>query len=71
MITGKLRKRGGSFVVTVPRQEVERLQLQAGQTVSIEVRPIPTRPALPPDLQQRFDDVFPRIERGLRYLGDH
>ncbi len=70
MITTKLRKSGNSFIVTVPREEVKRLHLRAGQTVAIEVRPVEIRPTLATDLQEIFEDVFRRHEPGLRYLAD-
>ncbi len=70
MITGKLRKSGNSFVVTVPRDEVERLALQEGQLAMVEVRPVEVRPVLSPELRRIFGEVFPRIEPGLRYLAD-
>lgn len=70
MITAKLRKSGNSFVVTVPRGEVEQLALHEGQLVTVEVRPVEVRPVLSPELQRVFDDAFPRLEPGLRYLAD-
>ena len=70
MLTGKLRKSGNSFIVTVPREEVDRLQLREGQTVIVEVRSVEVRPVLTPELQATFDKVFDRAEPGLRYLAD-
>ena len=43
MISGKIRKSGNSFIVTIPRKEMERLSLTAGQLVTIEVRPAEVR----------------------------
>lgn len=68
MIIAKLRKSGNSFIVTVPREEVERLRLKEGQPVTIEVRSVELRPRLQPELQEVFDEIFPRAEPGLRYL---
>lgn len=70
MIVGKLRRSGNSFIVTVPREEVERLELHEGQTVAVEVRAVELRPVLTPELQAIFDEIFPRMEPGLRYLAD-
>jgi len=70
MITGKLRKSGNSFIVTVPKEEVERLQLAEGQTVSVEVRPVEVRPKLSPELRAWFDEFFPKHEAALRSLID-
>ena len=70
IITCKLRRSGNSFIVTVPKEEVERLQLREGQTVSVEVRPVEVRPVLSPRLRAIIDDIYPRAEPGLRYLAD-
>ena len=70
MLIARLRKSGNSFIVTVPSEEVKRLHLRAGQTVAVEVRPLEVRPGLPPDLEEIYEDVFQRIEPGLRYLAD-
>ncbi len=70
MVTGKLRKSGNSFIVTVPREEIERLDLKEGQMVTIEVRPAEIRPVLAADLREAFDVEFRRGEAGLRYLAE-
>ena len=71
MVTGKLRRSGNSFVVTVPREEVERLGLVEGQIVAVEVRPAEIRPVLTPELREAFDVEFRRGQEGLRYLAEH
>ena len=70
MITGKLRKSGNSFIVTVPRDEIERLGLVEGQIVTVEVRPAEIRPVLAADLREAFEIEFRRGEAGLRYLAE-
>jgi antitoxin component of MazEF toxin-antitoxin module len=64
----KLRRSGNSYIVTIPKTEVERLQLQAGQMVSVEVQPLEIRPVLPPDLREIFEEEFRDSEDALRYL---
>ena len=71
MVFGKLRKSGNSFVVTVPRDEVERLKLEEGQLVSVEVRAAEVRTVLAPDLREAFDVEFRQGMEGLRYLAEH
>ena len=71
MVTGKLRRSGNSFIVTVPREEVERLGLVEGQIVAVEVRPAEIRPLLTPELREAFDIEFRRGQEGLRYLAEH
>ena len=68
MITAKLRRSGNSFIVTVPKDEVERLELKEGQTVAVEVRPVEVRPVLAPDLREAFEASWERNEVGYRYL---
>ena len=71
MIVGKLRRSGNSFIVTVPRVEVERLKLEEGQLVIVEVRQAEVRPVLAADLRDAFDGEFRQGIEGLRYLGEH
>ncbi len=73
MVVSKLRKVGNSYVVTVPREEVDRLGLSEGQTVTLEVRPaeVTVRPVLAEDLRPAFELEFRRAEAGLRYLAEH
>jgi antitoxin component of MazEF toxin-antitoxin module len=72
MVTAKLRRSGNSFIVTVPRDEVERLQLHEGQLVAVEVRAMEMRPVLAPDLQAILDELLadPEHLAALRYLAD-
>jgi antitoxin component of MazEF toxin-antitoxin module len=71
MVTGKLRRSGNSFIVTVPRDEVERLGLHEGDLVTVEVRPAELRPMLAADLKEAFEFEFNAGQAGLRYLADH
>lgn len=70
MITAKLRRSGNSFIVTVPREEVDRLRLVEGQLVAVEVRPMEVRPVLTDDLREAFEASWERNEAGYRYLAD-
>lgn len=71
MINGKIRKSGNSFIVTIPRKEIERLHLAEGQLVTIEVRPAEVRPTLAPELRAAFDIEFQRGREALRYLAEN
>jgi antitoxin component of MazEF toxin-antitoxin module len=68
MITAKLRKVGNSYVVTVPREEIERKQLREGQLVALELNGVEMRPVLAPDLREAFEIEFKNGEKGLHYL---
>ena len=53
MFTAQLRKVGNSVVVTVPREELDRLSIAEGATVTVEVHEarIHIEPVLAPDLR--------------------
>lgn len=69
MITQKIRKVGNSFVVTIPRTELERQQLNEGDVVSIEVRRMEVRPMLRPEIRRILDEHWSEDEPAYRYLG--
>jgi antitoxin component of MazEF toxin-antitoxin module len=52
MITQRLRKSGNSYVVTIPKDEVDRLGLREGQMVALDVTPLELKPVLRPELAQ-------------------
>ncbi len=64
----KLRRSGNSFIVTVPKDEVERLGLVEGQMVTVEVRPVEVRPGLSRDVRQAFAAEIGPSREALRYL---
>lgn len=51
----KVREVGNNYVVTIPKKEVERLGLKAGDPVDAQVTPLETRPTLRPELRAIFD----------------
>jgi antitoxin component of MazEF toxin-antitoxin module len=56
MIHARIRKQGNSYVVTIPREEMERLDLHEGDQVAIQATKLETRAVLPPELQKAFDE---------------
>jgi antitoxin component of MazEF toxin-antitoxin module len=52
MITQRLRKSGNSYVVTIPKDEVDRLGLREGQMIALDVTPLELKPVLRPELAQ-------------------
>lgn len=68
MIRQKLRKVGNSYVVTIPKEEVERRGLRVGQLLAVEILPLEIRPVLPRDLREAFEASWRRNEPGYRYL---
>lgn len=71
MILQKLRKVGNSYVVTIPKEEVERQKLEEGQLLTVEVRPAEIRPVMTSDLRKAFEESWQRNEAGYRYLAEH
>ena len=68
MITQKLRKVGNSYVVTIPKEEVERQQLTEGQLLTIEIQPAEVRPVMSEEVRKAFERSWERHEDGYRYL---
>ena len=68
MIYQKLRRVGNSYVVTIPKEEVERRQIQEGQLLAIEIQPAEIRPVASADLRRAFEESWARNEAGYRYL---
>ena len=51
MITQRLRRAGNSYVVTIPRAEIERLGISEGDLVAVTLQPVEIRPVLTPELR--------------------
>jgi putative addiction module antidote len=70
MIQAKIRKQGNSFVVTIPREEMERLDLREGDQIAFQPTKLETRIVLRPELQKVLDESWEQNEAGYRYLAD-
>ncbi len=72
-VEATLRKSGDEYVITLPREVVEQLNLREGQRVSLAVySPSGTaRSTLAPDLREAFETEFRRARAGLDYLAEH
>jgi len=57
-----IRKSGNSFVITVPREEMQRVGVKPGDHVLVEIRPVDIRPRLIPELQRVADELVDRPE---------
>ncbi len=68
MVTGKLQRSGSNFIVTIPREEVERLGLAEGQLVTVEMRPADVQPVLADDIREAFEASWAQNEAAYRYL---
>jgi len=70
VIQQRMRKVGNSFVVTIPKDEVERLGLREGQLLGVEITPLEVRPVMRPEVREAFEASWERNEEGYRYLAD-
>jgi antitoxin component of MazEF toxin-antitoxin module len=68
VITQQLRKVGNSYVVTIPKDEVERRGWQEGQLLAVQLTPLEVRPVLGDDLREAIEERWERNEEALRYL---
>ena len=70
MIMQQLRKSGNSFIVTIPKDEVERRGWQEGQLLGVQLTELELRPVLGPELGKVVDELLDEHEDALRYLAD-
>jgi antitoxin component of MazEF toxin-antitoxin module len=70
MIRQKLRRVGNSYVVTIPKAEIERQHLRVGELVTVEIHPLDVFPAMPPEVQAAWEESWRRNQAGYRYLAD-
>ena len=64
-----LRRSGNSIVVTIPREELERVGAREGDFVEVQIRPVDIRPRLTPDLRAAFEAELANGREALEYLG--
>ena len=48
---GKIVRSGNSFVIRIPREEMERIGVEADEYVTIDIHPAGIRPVLTADLE--------------------
>ena len=70
MIEAKIRKQGNSFVVTIPKDEMEKLDLHEGDRVAFQPTKLETRAVLRPEIRKAFEESWERNEAAYRYLAD-
>lgn len=70
MIEAKVRKQGNSFVVTIPKEEMERYQLLEGDKIAFTPTKIETRYVLRPEVQKIADRVLDEYKEVFAYLAD-
>jgi bifunctional DNA-binding transcriptional regulator/antitoxin component of YhaV-PrlF toxin-antitoxin module len=58
MIWQQLRKVDDSYIVTIPKEEVERLNLREGQLLAIEIHPSEIDSAISTDVSMAFEESW-------------
>lgn len=71
MVVQKVRVSGNSYIVTIPKEEVERLELQEGDLVGVEFRKMQVRPELTLELREAAERSWQRAADAYRYLAEH
>lgn len=73
MFQTQLRKVGNSQAVIVPKEELERLGIPEGATVSVEVREVAVvvNPLLPKHLKDASERALAWGAPGLKYLAEN
>lgn len=73
MLVEKLRKSGNSYVLTIRREEVERLGLTEGDLVAFTPHKVELRPVIRPEVNAAAGRVRKRadVRDALRYLAEH
>ncbi len=72
MIQSKIREQGNSYVVTIPREAMDKYNLHKGDTISFT----PTRTetetvyVLDPELEEASDRVIARFHEANKYLAE-
>jgi len=68
-----VRKVGNSYMVTIPGDTVDKLDLDSGQTVAVQIQRarVEMRPGLLPDAEVVVDAAIDDIGPALHYLGEN
>jgi antitoxin component of MazEF toxin-antitoxin module len=70
VIHQKLRRAGNSYVITIPKDEVERYGWQIGDRFEVQLTRLEERPVMRPEVREAFEASWARNEAGYRYLAD-
>jgi antitoxin component of MazEF toxin-antitoxin module len=70
MITQRVRKNGSSLAITIPQEEAERLGLQDGDLVVLQLNKAEVRVQLPDDIRSVAETVLCDHAEDIVYLAD-
>jgi antitoxin component of MazEF toxin-antitoxin module len=68
----QIKRSGNSFIIRVPRAEMERVGVHADEHVLVDIRPVGLEPGLTPELRRITDKVLasPETARAIARLAD-
>jgi putative addiction module antidote len=69
MIQSKIREQGNSYVVTIPREAMEKYNLSKGDTISFTPNKTEQRFVLREEVQAALNEVLDHDQEALEYLG--
>lgn len=69
MVMQKVRISGNSYVVTIPKEEVERQGLREGDMIAFEVRKVDYQIRMDPDVRIALEHSLNMYEDDYEYLG--
>lgn len=69
MIQSKIREQGNSYVVTIPREAMEKYNLHKGDTISFLPNKTEQRYVLRDNVQKALSQVLENDRDALEYLG--
>lgn len=69
MLIQKVRKVGNSYVVTIPKEAMERQNIKEGDSVALEIRRVDYRVAMDPDVSAAFERSWELYKDDYDYLG--
>ncbi len=70
MITQRVRKNGSSLAITIPEEEVERLGLQDGDLVVLQLNKAEVHIQLPDDIRSIDEAALRDHAEDIAYLAD-
>ena len=70
MVTQQIRKVGNSYVITIPKAEMERLNMREGEYVTAEFTRLEIRPVLDPEIRESLDRNREALSSVMHYLKD-
>ncbi len=70
MVTQTVRKAGNSLAITIPKEEVERLGLQEGDIVALQLNRVRVEVELPADIRSHAQQSLREHADAYRILAD-